>query len=605
MNKKFNPTYVIIGVIFVIAVSIIFLLYSTNKRLEGSVTGPFFGPNIQCNKSSLEIGRSTTCTLNILTESSDNINSLQGKITSSSNITLSNMKINSNWDTVDNTSFDLVLLVSKTLPVRNNLVATFTATANSAGEGYVKLDKLNDQLVVGYDDGADGSIKNIPEVTAALNVVEPSIPVVDDATLKSIKVNDIEVIDDFTIVVDNSVSTADIVVETNDSSATVTGDGQVDLMVGNNSFDITVVSGDESNTQVYTVIIYREPSTDEHMDTLSSLSISPGNLNETFSPEVNSYTATVPYETDSITVNASANDMSSDLSGVGTYPLEVGSNTITVSVTSSTDVINEYTITVTRMEEEAVPKSSDASIRNVKVDGVDLDLETLTTTIEYLNNDYVTIEVTPNDSKAVVTGKIGSQVTRVGENRYDITITAEDETTTNTFTIIVNRKSNETPVDPSDDKDKDPANPDDDKDKEPVNPDDKDEDIINPDTDTDGNNTVCDLKSDVYSVDNINLKIKDIGLNDTSETIEKNISSTCGTIIISNEKVILKYGDITKSYLIERLWNPKTGNTRINYWIIFAIIISLLSLGIIYKVLLQKKLTNNTKKRKKTTKKSK
>ena len=297
--------------------------------------------------------------------------------------------------------------------------------------------------------------------------------------------------------------------------------------------------------------------------------------------------------------------MSSDLSGVGTYPLEVGSNTITVSVTSSTDVINEYTITVTRMEEEAVPKSSDASIRNVKVDGVDLDLETLTTTIEYLNNDYVTIEVTPNDSKAVVTGKIGSQVTRVGENRYDITITAEDETTTNTFTIIVNRKSNETPVDPSDDKDKDPANPDDDKDKEPVNPDDKDEDIINPDTDTDGNNTVCDLKSDVYSVDNINLKIKDIGLNDTSETIEKNISSTCGTIIISNEKVILKYGDITKSYLIERLWNPKTGNTRINYWIIFAIIISLLSLGIIYKVLLQKKLTNNTKKRKKTTKKSK
>ena len=572
MNKKLTLIYIIIVVIFGIAASLIYFLYPTNKRVEGAVNGPYFGPSINCNNNTLEAGQSTICTLTINTDSY-RMSSFQGKIASSSNITLSELQLNSNWYTLNASSFDLGLTTLTAFPAGNVNIATFKATANSVGEGYVKLEKVNEQLVMGYDDDELGGTVDLAESTKSINVIEHVEPTNDDATLNSIKVNGVEVITDLTINVDNSVTTANIVVEKNDSAATVTGDGQVDLTVGNNSFDITVVSGDESTTLVYTVLIYREPAEEEHMDTLSSLSISPGNLNETFNPEVNTYTATVPYDVDRITVSASASDINSNLTGDESYPLTVGQNTITVSVTSSTDVLNEYTITVTRMAEEIVPKSNDASVESITVDGVELDLETLTTTIENMNNDYISIEVTPTDSKARVSGEIGSQVVRVGENTYDITITAEDGTTTNSFTVIVIRKDKEEPVDPSDDKDdKDDKDSKDEQDKK----EDKDE-------------TTCVLTSDVYNIDNSNLKINEVSLNDTSETIEKNLDSTCGTIIVSNEKVILKYGDSTKSYLIERIWFPKTGNERTKYWIIFATIISLLSIGIVFKIISNKK----------------
>lgn len=572
MNKKLTLIYITIVVIFGIAASLIYFLYPTNKRVEGAVNGPYFGPSINCNNNTLEAGQSTICTLTINTDTY-RMSSFQGKIASSSNITLSELQLNSNWYTLNASSFDLGLTTLTAFPAGNVNIATFKATANSVGEGYVKLEKIHDQLVMGYDDDELGGTVDLAESTKSINVIEHVEPTNDDATLNSIKVNGIEVITDLTINVDNSVTTANIVVEKNDSAATVTGDGQVDLNVGNNSFDITVVSGDESTTLIYTVLIYREPAEEEHMDTLSNLSISPGNLNETFNPEINNYTATVPYDVDRITVSASASDINSNLSGDESYPLTVGQNTITVSVTSSTDVLNEYIITVTRMAEEIVPKSNDASVESITVDGVELDLETLTTTIENMNNDYISIEVTPTDSKARVTGEIGSQVVRVGENTYDITITAEDGTTTNSFTVIVIRKDKEEPVDPSDDKDdKDDKDSKDEQDKK----DDKEE-------------TTCVLTSDVYNIDNINLKINEVSLNDTSETIEKNLDLTCGTIIVSNEKVILKYGDSTKSYLIERIWFPKTGNERTKYWIIFAIIISLLSIGMAFKLISNKK----------------
>ena len=572
MNKKLTLIYIIIVVVFGIAASLIYFLYPSNRKVEGAVNGPYFGPSINCNNNTLEAGQSTICTLTINTDTY-RMSSFQGKIASSSNITLSELQLNSNWYTLNASSFDLGLTTLTAFPAGNVNIATFKATANSVGEGYVKLEKINEQLVMGYDDDELGGTVDLAESTKSINVIEHVEPTNDDATLNSIKVNGVEVITDLTINVDNSVTTANIVVEKNDSAATVTGDGQVDLTVGNNSFDRTVVSGDESTTLIYTVLIYREPAEEEHMDTLSSLSISPGNLNETFNPEVNNYTATVPYEVDRITVSASASDINSNLTGDESYPLTVGQNTITVSVTSSTDVLNEYTITVTRMAEEIVPKSNVASVESITVDGVELDLETLTTTIENMNNDYISIEVTPTDSKARVTGEIGSQVVRVGENTYEIIITAEDGTTTNSFTVIVIRKDKEEPVDPSGDKDdKDDKDSKDEQDKK----DDKDE-------------TTCVLTSDVYNIDNINLKINEVSLNDTSETIEKNLDSTCGTIIVSNEKVILKYGDSTKSYLIERIWFPKTGNERTKYWLIFAIIISLLSIGIAFKLISNKK----------------
>ena len=182
---------------------------------------------------------------------------------------------------------------------------------------------------------------------------------------------------------------------------------------------------------------------------------------------------------------------------------------------------------------------------------MDVDLNTLTTTVEYENNDFVTIEVTPNNSKAKVTGKIGSQLAVVGENSYDITVTAEDGTTKNEITLIVVRKEQ--------------------------------------DSKSDDSKITCTLSSSKYNIDNTNLKVTGVSLDDNENTIKNNIKASCGTITVSNEKVILTTESGTVTYLIERVWFAKTGNEVVKYWIIFGIGIVLVGIGIGIKVVLNKK----------------
>lgn len=95
---------------------------------------------------------------------------------------------------------------------------------------------------------------------------------------------------------------------------------------------------------------------------LSSLKIAQAVLNPEFSPNQLTYTATVPYEVDRVALTAQTNSPTAKKVIRGTSDLEVGENTITVTVTAEDGSVREYRITLIRQEmSETTPSESDES----------------------------------------------------------------------------------------------------------------------------------------------------------------------------------------------------------------------------------------------------
>ena len=138
--------------------------------------------------------------------------------------------------------------------------------------------------------------------------------------------------------------------------------GTVWLLVGNNDITVRVTAEDRTTSRTYTVSVTRveEESTDA---SLSSLTLSGIDLG-TFASSTTSYTANVANSVIQTTVTPNVNHAGASYvikhGGVavfnGAVALSVGSNVITVEVTSEDDSATQtYTVTVTR----AAPDSTD------------------------------------------------------------------------------------------------------------------------------------------------------------------------------------------------------------------------------------------------------
>lgn len=137
----------------------------------------------------------------------------------------------------------------------------------------------------------------------------------------------------------------------------------IQLVQGKNVVEFTFTSEDGKNSEVYNFTIYRGETTDGS-NKLSSLSVKDFTLNEEFNNEILDYTLTVPFKQESITVDAAPEDLNADVKIKGADKLEVGENTITITVTP-TDEENEvkiYNIKVTR--EEFAPVEEENQIPN-------------------------------------------------------------------------------------------------------------------------------------------------------------------------------------------------------------------------------------------------
>ena len=187
-----------------------------------------------------------------------------------------------------------------------------------------------------------------------------------------------------------------------------------------------------------------------------------------FRPAVVNYTASVAYSLAQTTVTPTANHSGASyvikLGGVtdadGVVPLSVGSNVITIKVTAQDgETTKTYTVTVTR----AAPPSTDATLRYVRLSGIDIgaglgegayaQTRSSFTASVYNSVTQTTVTPTPNHSAASYVVKLGGVTDAdgviplaVGSNVITIEVTAEDGQTTKTYTVTVNRATASAPT---------------------------------------------------------------------------------------------------------------------------------------------------------------
>ena len=176
---------------------------------------------------------------------------------------------------------------------------------------------------------------------------------------------------------------------------------------------------------------------------LSSLTCSNATLSPAFNKSTTNYTATVPYAVESLNLSYKAADGSARVSVSGNT-LVVGSNTVTVTCTAATGAKKNYTITVTREQDPNYKPSTDALLKELT-----LDVGTLSPTFSGAVTEYVAyvpyetrsakLSGVAKDEKALKVTEATMQLSQEGDNVMTVTCTAEDGTTSKTYTVHVYR----------------------------------------------------------------------------------------------------------------------------------------------------------------------
>jgi LEA14-like dessication related protein len=233
------------------------------------------------------------------------------------------------------------------------------------------------------------------------------------------------------------------------------------LAVGSNTITTIVTAGDGLTTKTYTVTVIRAaPSTNAD---LSGLVLSTGTLNPTFASGTTTYTQSVPYTVTGLTVIPTVADATATIkingvtvssgSASGAIALAVGSNTISILVTAQDSTVTKsYTITVTRRP------STNANLSNLTFSTGTLAPTFASGTTAYTQsvvNDITDLTVTPTVADTTATIKINGVIVAsgnttvpillvVGNNIFNIVITAQDGITTKTYTVTVTRAPDRT-----------------------------------------------------------------------------------------------------------------------------------------------------------------
>ena len=239
-----------------------------------------------------------------------------------------------------------------------------------------------------------------------------------------------------------------------DADSNVAGD-QVSLTVGaETSITVTVTAEDGSTTKTYTVVVYRERAPKSDDATLSALTLDGAVLSPAFASDVTTYTARAAYSSDEVTLSytsdigammieveggrpsSTLNMVSMNRSSATVRLYTTGETQIEITVTAEDAPTKTYTITVSY----GSGPSSDATLSSLMLSGVTLspafDPATTAYTAEVEDIEMTTVEAMATHLGATVEGT-GEQTLLVGDNVINVTVTAEDGTTIQTYTVTV------------------------------------------------------------------------------------------------------------------------------------------------------------------------
>ena len=241
--------------------------------------------------------------------------------------------------------------------------------------------------------------------------------------------------------------------------------------VGTATVDVTMTDdatagGAALTTAVQSFTISQVAATDAN---LGGFAVNTATVSPAFSAAVTSYTSSVPYATSSLTVTPTSGDgystlqvrvnggsLSSVASGgtSASLPLNVGSNTIDIVVKAQDgSTTKTYSVAVTRAP------SSDATLGGFALSGPTTATPafnaTVTSYAASVAHAMSSITVTPTSGDGLSTMQVrvnggalstvasgsesGSLALNVGDNPIDVIVTAQDGTTTKTYTITVTR----------------------------------------------------------------------------------------------------------------------------------------------------------------------
>ena len=206
------------------------------------------------------------------------------------------------------------------------------------------------------------------------------------------------------------------------------------LAPGINNIYIKVISSTNVE-RVYKLVVTKSNSDENKLLILTS---NVGEFEPKFEPNTNSYVLNVPVGTKYVTLSGTISE-NATATGLGTYPVIVGTTTQFITVTSQSGLINTYQVDIVRMA------SSDATITDIKPSTGTLEPTFVQGTYNYkmeLEGDIneISFDVTTASTDAVVVGD-GETKLFNGNNIITITSIAEDGITKEEVIIEIYKKS--------------------------------------------------------------------------------------------------------------------------------------------------------------------
>lgn len=182
---------------------------------------------------------------------------------------------------------------------------------------------------------------------------------------------------------------------------------------------------------------------------LSSLKASVGTFDIAFDKDVTVYTLTVPYDTESVILSGSLEDITSTVDGLVEYKLTDDKTTANITVVAEDGTIKVYTVYIikeAKPENVATPVtyyySSNNYLKSLEIDGYEITFNKETNEYKITVKSDVTsldIKAIPEDSRARVE-ITGNEKFKKGNNTVTITVTAEDGSTRE-YKITANKES--------------------------------------------------------------------------------------------------------------------------------------------------------------------
>lgn len=208
-------------------------------------------------------------------------------------------------------------------------------------------------------------------------------------------------------------------------------------------------ANNNTETETPTTIITTKTETKKSSNArLKNLGIRPHDFSG-FKASTTTYNVTVPADTESVEVYATAQDSDARVSGTGTKKLEMGKNTLEVVVTAEDGTKQTYTINVTRQESEeentenVQERYSGDGLASLEIEDLELspkfDTNVYEYTVKYIGeNETLNIEIETTDPY-YETEIVGNNNLKEGENIITILVSDPDGNNVATYQLTVNK----------------------------------------------------------------------------------------------------------------------------------------------------------------------